>query len=145
MVQFSPELSVKLLNRAYGISTVQNGILRLFSAQAQDIYSIISTYIQYVIYIHGIFFCLFVNNTWIIISHVLQNKNTSLICKPLKCLSSTTCTVKHRSTSQCCPVLPRFPPQCSYTANRSVCVHLNEWNWDCKVLVVMKCGGCTHQ
>ena len=63
MVQFSPELSVKLLNRAYGISTVQNGILRLFSAQAQDIYSIISTYIQYVIYIHGIFFCLFVNNT----------------------------------------------------------------------------------
>jgi len=44
---------------AYGISTVQNRILRMFNAQAQDIYSIIPIYIHYVMVIHRIFFCIF--------------------------------------------------------------------------------------
>ena len=53
------------LNRAYGISTVQNRILRMFRAQARVIYSIIPIYFHFVIFIHGIFLCFFVNSTLI--------------------------------------------------------------------------------
>jgi len=38
--------------------------------------------------------------------------------KGIYSLPSTTRTVNHLSISQCCPLLPRYPPHCSCTAIR---------------------------
>jgi len=47
--------------------------------------------------------------------------------------------------SQCCPLLPCYPPHCSCNAITFACVHLYDWNWDCCGLVVTKCGDSADQ
>ena len=89
------------------------------------------------------------------VSHLINQNTVTTFCiirkyllfyktfklAPAKCAHWST----YQLMSQCCPLLLRYPPQCSCTAITFVCVHLYDWNWDCKLLVVMKCGGSTHQ
>ena len=99
---------------------------------------------------------------------MLQNLKMIIILTLIKHHSSTTCTVSHLSMSQCCPLLPRYPPHCSCTAIRFVVyismtetgtvvdwflchmavLHISKCTTadiNCCGLVVMQYGGSTHQ
>jgi len=89
------------------------------------------------------------------VSHLINQNNAPTFCIIRKYLLFykifQLAPAKHayRSTYQlithCCPLLLHFSPHCSCTAVTFVCGHLYDWNWDCKLLVVMKCDGSTHQ
>ena len=84
------------------------------------------------------------------VSHLINQNNKTkfyiitkylLFCKTFKLAPPKPA---HWSTyqllSQCCPLLPRYPPHWYYF----LCVHLHEWTWDSYGLLVMKCGGTAH-
>ena len=88
------------------------------------------------------------------VSHLI-NQNTAttfciirkylLFCKTFKLAPAKRAHWSiYQLMSQCCPLLPRYPPHYSSTDITFVFVHLHEWNWDCYGLRVMKCGSYAH-
>jgi hypothetical protein len=88
------------------------------------------------------------------VSHLINQNTTTTFCIIRKyllfCETFKRAPAKraHWSTyqlmSQCCPLLPRYPPHWSCADITFVCVLLHEWNWDCYGLLVMKCGGSAY-
>jgi len=85
-------------------------------------------------------------------SYLLNQNNTTPLCKIGNCLLFWKTFKRLQHNVQCKPpasftLMPSIAPNhpnCPSTNITFVCVHLDDWNWDCKVLFVMKCGGCTH-
>ena len=85
------------------------------------------------------------------VSHFINQDNVTAFCIIRKyllfCKTFKPAPAKraHWSTyqllSQCCPLLPRYPPHWSCTDINFFCVHLHEWTWDCYGSLVMKYGG----
>jgi len=128
------------VNRTYGIYQSRTRILRKFSAQARNIYLIIPNYIHYVMshsknilkYICKQYISIIQRNVAAEFASIL-NININIYIYIYWSRWSTACTVNHLSMSQCCPLLPRYPPHCSCTAIEFVCVHLYYWNWGLSV------------
>jgi hypothetical protein len=107
------------------------------------------TCIRYNLVLFAVFFSL---TFWV--SHLINQNNANKFCKIrsylLFCNTFKIAPPKraHWSTyqlmSQCCPLLPCYPPHCCCTDITFVCVHLYDWRWDCYGLLVVKCGGSAH-
>jgi hypothetical protein len=86
---------------------------------------------------------------WVL--HLINQVNVTAFCMIRKyllfCKIFKLATAKrsywttYQLMSQCCPLLPLYPPHWSCTDINLLCVHLLEWTWDCNWLLVMKYGG----
>ena len=88
------------------------------------------------------------------VSHLINQNNATTFCMIRKyllfCKTFKLAPAKrahwssYQLMSQCCPLLPRYPPHWSCTNITFVFVHLHEWNWHFNGLLVLKCGGSAY-